>query len=102
MDSALAKSNYRMHTDAIRKRMIADESDKADIQSREGCASTYPELAANAALVLLAVACSLLDRQLAAQAKAFETEGGFTERLYRVRSEKRSLRTLVHCVHKVH
>jgi four helix bundle suffix protein len=54
--------------------------------------STFPELAANAALVLLAVACSLLDRQLAAQAKAFETEGGFTERLYRVRSEKRSFR----------
>lgn len=54
--------------------------------------STYPELAANAALVLLAVACSLLDRQLAQQAKAFETEGGFTERLYRVRSEKRSSR----------
>ena len=54
---------------------------------------TYRELAANAALVLLAVACSLLDRQLAAQATAFETEGGFTERLYRVRSEKRSLRS---------
>lgn len=54
--------------------------------------STYPKIAANAALVLLAVACSLLDRQLAAQAKAFETEGGFTERLYRVRSEKRSSR----------
>ena len=54
--------------------------------------STSPEIAANAALVLLAVACSLLDRQLAAQAKAFETEGGFTERLYRVRSGKRSSR----------
>lgn len=54
--------------------------------------STFPELAANAALVLLAVACSLLDRQLAAQAQAFETEGGFTERLYRVRSEKRKSR----------
>lgn len=52
--------------------------------------STYPELAANAALVLLTVACSLLDRQLAAQAKAFETEGGFTERLYRVRSARRA------------
>jgi four helix bundle suffix protein len=51
--------------------------------------ATFPELAANAALVLLAVACSLLDRQLAAQAKAFETEGGFTERLYRVRSANR-------------
>jgi four helix bundle suffix protein len=54
--------------------------------------STFPEIAANAALVLLAVACSLLDRQLAAQAAAFEKEGGFTERLYRVRSQKRSSR----------
>lgn len=54
-----------------------------------GSTATYPELAANAALVLLAVACSLLDRQLTAQAKAFETEGGFTERLYRVRSQRR-------------
>jgi len=42
-------------------------------------------------LMMLAVACSLLDRQFAAQAAPFETEGGFTERLYRVRSEKRSL-----------
>lgn len=50
---------------------------------------SFPELAANAALVLLAVACSLLDRQLAALARAFETEGGFTERLYRVRSQAR-------------
>jgi four helix bundle suffix protein len=60
--------------------------------STKSTQSTFPELAANAALVLLAVACSLLDRQLSAQAKAFETEGGFTERLYRVRSEKRSSR----------
>ena len=51
--------------------------------------SIYPELGANAALVLLTVACSLLDRQLAAQAKSFENDGGFTERLYRVRSERR-------------
>ena len=42
-------------------------------------------LAANAALSLLNLACYLLDRQLAAQAAAFEKEGGFTERLYRVR-----------------
>lgn len=51
---------------------------------------TYPELAANAALVLLAVACTLLDRQLAALAQAFTNEGGFSERLYRVRSATRS------------
>lgn len=58
--------------------------------STKSTPSTYPELAANAALTLLAVSCSLLDRQIAAQAKASETEGGFTERLYRVRSEKRA------------
>jgi len=65
---------------------------KLSTPSAKSTQSTFPELAANAALVLLAVACSLLDRQLTAQAKAFESEGGFTERLYRVRSEKRSLR----------
>jgi len=51
--------------------------------------SIYPELAANAALVLIGVACALLDRQLEAQAAAFTAQGGFTERLYRVRSERR-------------
>lgn len=46
-------------------------------------------LAANAALSLLNLACHLLDRQLAAQAEAFLQEGGFTERLHRVRSRQR-------------
>jgi four helix bundle suffix protein len=50
---------------------------------------TYPEIAANAALALIAVACSLLDRQLAAQAEAFEKEGGFSERLYKRRVQAR-------------
>ncbi len=48
------------------------------------------ELVANAALSLLNLACHLLDKQLAAQAAAFVEEGGFTERLYRVRSQKRN------------
>ena len=47
------------------------------------------ELVANAALSLLNLCCYLLDRQLAAQAVAFEKDGGFTERLYRVRRERR-------------
>jgi len=50
---------------------------------------TYGEIAANGALTLIAVATALLDRQLKAQGEAFEKEGGFTERLYRRRSEKR-------------
>lgn len=54
--------------------------------------STYKEIAANVALVLIAVACSLLDRQLAAQAEAFEKEGGFTERLYQWRVQARRKR----------
>jgi len=47
------------------------------------------ELVANGALSLLNLCCYLLDRQLAAQAGAFEREGGFTERLYRMRQERR-------------
>lgn len=50
---------------------------------------TYPEISANAALVLLTVACSLLDRQVAQLAENFENDGGFSERLYRVRKQKR-------------
>lgn len=48
------------------------------------------EIAANGVLVLLAVTCSLLDRQIKAQADAFQKEGGFTERLYRLRKETRA------------
>ena len=54
--------------------------------------STYSEIAANGVLALIAVACSLLDRQLAAQAAAFRQEGGFTERLYRERRRSRQQR----------
>lgn len=46
-------------------------------------------LAANAALSLLNLACYLLDRQVERLAKDFETGGGFTERLYQVRTSKR-------------
>ena len=56
------------------------------IPSISSLSGTYPELAANAALVLLGVACALLDRQIVALAAAFVAEGGFTERLYRVRT----------------
>ena len=59
------------------------------IMSSRSSPSTYPEIAANAALVLITVACSLLDRQLASLAATFEREGGFTERLYRVRKNAR-------------
>jgi four helix bundle suffix protein len=48
----------------------------------------YEEIAANAALVLIAVACSLLDRQLASLGRRFLEDGGFTERMYRMRRQR--------------
>jgi four helix bundle suffix protein len=59
------------------------------MKSIKSTRATYAEPAANAALILIGVACALLDRQIAAQAAAFTEDGGFTERLYRVRSERR-------------
>lgn len=58
---------------------------KRNIQASTG----YQEISANAALTLIGVTCVLLDRQLSALARAFTDEGGFTERLYRVRSARR-------------
>ncbi|MCE9609730.1 MAG: four helix bundle suffix domain-containing protein [Chthoniobacter sp.] len=62
------------------------------IESTKSTVSTFPEIVANGALALLAVACALLDRQIAALEKNFVEEGGFTERLYRVRSARRNTR----------
>ncbi|HIQ22730.1 MAG TPA: four helix bundle protein [Planctomycetes bacterium] len=74
------------------------EKDRRYGQDRQGKSSMrsiqsiFPEIAANAALVLIGVASALLDRQLAAQSEAFEQEGGFTERLYRRRQAARRRR----------
>jgi four helix bundle suffix protein len=65
------------------------EKTKQSHLSAQSTRSGYAEISVNAALVLIAVASSLLDRQLEAQAKAFENQGGFTERLYRCRVQAR-------------
>lgn len=66
-----------------------DASRGSTLSTETATPPTYQEIAANAALALIAVASALLGRQLAAQAKAFEEEGGFTERLYRTRQQAR-------------
>lgn len=66
----------------------ATETDRS-IQSSLSIQSINAELSANAALVLIGVATTLLSRQIQAQARAFEEEGGFTERLYRTRTRRR-------------
>lgn len=63
-------------------------------KSIESTESTFPEIAANGALALLAVACSLLNRQIASLEESFVEEGGFTERLYRVRTARRNQKNM--------
>jgi four helix bundle suffix protein len=74
-------AHARAHGKSVALSVCARESQCLSVSSAQ--------LAANAALSLLNLACYLLDRQLAAQAVAFEKEGGFTERLYRLRTERR-------------
>ncbi len=57
--------------------------------SSQSTQSTLQEIAANAVLTLINVATALLYRQLIAQAEAFKKEGGFTEHLYKIRSQYR-------------
>jgi len=66
-----------------------DGHDRQSMKSTRSISNPVEAVAANAALTLIAVASSLLDRQLAAQSAAFEKEGGFTARLHRVRTARR-------------
>ena len=63
--------------------------DGQNMKSSASIQSIYAEISANAALVLIGVACALLSRQIDTLAKQFEDEGGFSERLYRVRTQRR-------------
>lgn len=68
-----------------------DEHPAAVPVSASPCKSLISScLATNAAPSLLNVACYLLDRQVQRLAYDFEKEGGFTERLYKVRIAKRN------------
>ncbi len=68
---------------------FTDDPQSVPVHDRPCPSLSSSALAANAALSLLNLACHFLDRQIAAQAQAFEQEGGFNERLYRVRSARR-------------
>jgi four helix bundle suffix protein len=81
----LARTNTDGHGPADKQPVGA-----VSVPERQCQSVSSAELAANATLSLLNLACYFLDRQLEAQAAAFEKEGGFTERLYRVRSRKRT------------
>ncbi len=68
----------------LRNLMAGPVSDKSDKSDRKA------EVAANVMICLINQETFLLGRQLARLEQEFVEEGGFTERLYRVRSARRS------------
>lgn len=72
-----------------RQRCAEEKGSRQSSHAQNTPSTFYSELSANAILTLATVAGFLLDRQIARLAKQFEEKGGFTERLYRVRSARR-------------
>ena len=64
-------------------------SDLSDPSDKNRNAAIKQEVAANIMICLINQETFLLGRQITRLATDFEEEGGFTERLYRIRSEKR-------------
>ena len=79
-----ARTNTDTHGRTQKRPIVSVPVRESQCQS-----ASSAELVVNAALSLLNLACHLLDKQLAAQEKAFVEEGGFTERLYKVRNARR-------------
>ena len=78
------------HPKAVEIRKLCYKANRSYTTYRTYFEEGPPELAANALICLVHQANYLLDQQLKALEKEFLKEGGFTERLYRVRSEARN------------
>lgn len=74
---------------AVRRSYQSDRSDQADVSDRCNLKKAAPEAAANTLLCLINQASYLLHRQLQKLEQDFLEHGGFTERLYAVRSQAR-------------
>jgi len=77
------------HAKAKEIRALAYRSDRSYLTYKTYFEEKEPEVAANAAICLIHQTNYLLDQQLRALEKEFLKEGGFTEKLYRVRSQAR-------------
>lgn len=70
------------------QRMQAVEGPRTARTPRTVKDRAYAELSANVGQTLCKIAMHLLDNQIDSQARTFEKEGGFSERLYKVRARK--------------
>jgi four helix bundle suffix protein len=91
----VADEQKKMNTDKVtdKHRHTRTNTDKntRTVTVGESLCQSVPvsAIVANGALSILNVCNKLLDKQLSAQEKEFQAEGGFTERLYRVRQQAR-------------
>ena len=74
---------------AVRKMYSLDKSDESDRSDPYSLKTATAEVAANTLICLINQASYLLGRQLQRLEQQFLTEGGFTERLYKARSQAR-------------
>jgi len=74
---------------AVRKKYQADGSDESDRSDPYSIATAPAEVAANTLICLVNQASFLLRRQLQRLEENFLTEGGFTERLYQQRQQRK-------------
>lgn len=77
---------------AVRKMYSSDESDKSDRSDPYSLKTATAEVAANTLICLINQASYLLGRQLHRLEHQFLEEGGFTERLYKARTQARKTR----------
>ncbi|MBW7897414.1 S23 ribosomal protein [Candidatus Brocadiaceae bacterium B188] len=75
---------------AVRRKYQSDTSDLSDKSDPYFLKTASPEVAANMLICLINQASYLLGRQLKSLEQLFLKEGGFTERLYRTRSQMRN------------
>jgi restriction system protein len=68
---------------------LSDVSDRSELLDPYGIADATPEVAANTLLCLLNQTIYLLKRQIEKLEQDFVEEGGFTEKLYRVRTQRK-------------
>jgi four helix bundle suffix protein len=77
------------HPTALVVRALAYQDNRTYETYAEYVENAVPEIAANTVICLIHQTNYLLDRQLRQLERTFVEEGGFTERLYRVRSTAR-------------
>lgn len=77
------------HEQALAVRKLAHSKNRSYMSYKTYVEASPPEVAANALICLIHQTNYLLDQQLRALEKEFLKEGGFTERLYRARKNRK-------------